>query len=163
MKRYIRTTEYIEAMATVGRHFKPNFIIVVTPDTNRQGVCYFKYLDSESYDTAEHIARIDIRSADRIYHKDGTGKKEWNLSSKDKKALCKYLDSSSKENRKVTNWKLLLYHWNNEHGLLEEDYSDDYDSRLDAFADGFFDELNEGDPAYVASDLIRPDYMQLEN
>lgn len=162
MKRYIKSTEYIEAMATVGRHFKPNFIIVVTPDTNRQGICYFEYLDSESYQIAEHIARIDIRSVDRIYHKDTTGKQEWALSSKDKKALCEYLDSNSRY-KGVTNWQLLLYHWNNEHGFLEADYGDKYDSPIAAFVDGFFDTSNIDNATYVASDLVRPDYMQLEN
>lgn len=153
--------EYINAMATVGRHFKPNFIIVVTPDTNRHGICYFKYLDSDSYASAEHIARINIREASRVYHTDNTGKQEWNLNSKDKKVLCNYLLDESKY-RGVTNWQLLLYHWNNEHGFLERNYGKTYDSPINAFVDGFYDtEENVADPNYVASYLEMPDYTQL--
>lgn len=164
MKRYIHAaTEEILAMATVGRHFKPNFTVVVTPDTSRQGVCYFKYLDSESYRTAESIAGVNIRKPERIYHKDATGKQEWQLSHKDKKALCKFLDSNSKY-KGATNWDLVLYHWNNENGFLEEDYGDRYSSPVEAFVDGFFDsEDNVADPSYVPSYVVRPDYLLLPN
>lgn len=166
MYRVIRANQEIYGMATVGRHIKPNFMIAVTPDTNREGLCYFKYLNSDNYNKATSIARIDIRQPSRIYHKDGTGKQEWKLNHKDKKVLCDYLDEINRNYRKqgITNWQMLLYHWNNEHGFFIEEPPEDYETDVEAFVHGFYDtDHNLSDPNYTESDLKRPDYTLLEN
>lgn len=165
MKRLISSTEYIEAMSTIGQHFKPNFMIAVNPADNRSGDCYFKYFNRESYSKADAVARIDMRSPKRFYHMNQDGKVEWDLSAKDKKELCKYLDAESDDWTGVTNWQSVLFNWNRECHLLSEPFPrDQYTSRIEAFLNGFYDtDDNLSNPSYVASYLSRPDYTKLPN
>ena len=164
MKRYIKSSEAIFGMATVGVHRKPDFMIAVNPGAHHKGLCYFKYYNSDSYMTATQVTRINLRAPAKVFHRNRDGKKEWNLNTADKNALYDYLlrQSDSFKSFSITNWQYVLYLWNNEYGLLNDPYPDEYGSRAEAFIDGYYDEANADDPSYVASDLTMPDYRTME-
>ena len=162
----VKNSEEIFGMATVGRHQNPNFLVSVNPDSNRAGICYFKYYNSDDYTKATHVTRLNFRIPEKVSHKNRDGKKEWELNSHDRDAICEYLDAPSKSNRalNVTNWVVALYHWNDEIGLLEADYPEEYESKLHAFMNGFFDtDDNLKKLSYVSSKLVRPNYKEIKN
>lgn len=164
MKRVIKRSEDIFGMATIGRHIQPNFTVAVNPDGNRVGNCYFKYYNRENYNIATHVTRLNLRKPNKIIHKNRDGKKEWQLNSIDKKAICQYLDQTSRYGVQfgATNWDYTLYSWNNELGLLEAEFPEEYSSPFEAFVNGFYDtEDNMNNPSYVPSTLKRPDYTQI--
>lgn len=156
-------SEDIFCMSTIGRHIKPNFTVAVNPDGNRRGVCYFKYYNSDLYQKATKVARINFRTSEKVHHRNDDGKEDWIISSKEKKVLCDFLDQPSKFGP-GTNWEYALFSWNHEMGLLEEIFPEKYSTVFEAFLNGFFDtDENLKNPSFLKSDLIRPDYIQLEN
>ena len=164
MKRIVKSNESIFSMATVGRNEKPTLMIAVNPDTGRIGDCYFNYYNNAYYPKSTKVTRINIKKPEKILHKNYDGKEEWGLSSRDKRILCAFLDAKSRDVPSLTNWQMVLYHWNNEYGNISKQFPDKYQSRIDAFVQGFYDtEENLKNPSYVYSKLKRPDYNRIKN
>lgn len=150
--------EPIETMSTIGRNENPSFAVTVNPDSGRMGDCYFKYFNSADYRTADKLARISFTEPKKVIHKNTDGKQEWELNVKDKKILCKFLSSKSRKYKSlnITNWQSALYHWNYEYGFFTYDYPDDYGLEIEAYLDGFYDNIEH--PSYLKSTLRMPDY-----
>lgn len=162
--KILKSNESIFAMATIGRHTKPNFTIAVNPDIHRIGECYLKYYNSDSYEKATRVARISLLGPYTIIHKNKDDKKNWKLDHDDKNQLDKYLREKSRQAGFLgaTNWDMTLYHWNDEFGFLSEDYSKDYDSDIEAFLSGFYDtKENCRNRSYMPSYSIQPNYLEI--
>ena len=164
MKKYIKNTEAIYCMATVGRNLSQNFTVAVNPDSKHIGLCYLKYYNSNNYKKADKVIRLNLKKPEKIYHTNFDGKENWEINSQERKMLCQFLDSQSKQFPEFTYWQLTLYHWNNEYGFLLSDYPDAFANHIEAFISGFYDDLDESmHPSYMFSGTARPDYMNLLN
>lgn len=137
--------------------------MMVNPDPNRIGDAYFKLFNASNYRKSDKQSRIKFNSPEYVYHKDSTGKTEWKLISDEKELLLEFLNSSSADNRNFNVWTLAKFHWNNEYGeFFSNDFPEKYNSRLEAFADGYFDtKENLAHPSYLSSKLEIPDYTKL--
>lgn len=159
MKRYVRSLEPIECMATIGKSVDDNFCVTVNPDQKRSGVCYLKYFNSSSYTSADKVIRVSLLEPRVIFHKNRDGKKTWRINSKDKKNLVEFLKRNSKDWVGTDNWHSVLYHWNNELGLIDDVVPEEFNSAIEAFVAGYFDtKENLSHPSYVPSYLEMPDY-----
>lgn len=140
--------EYLEEMSTVFRDRESNQICQVNPDRSRRGLEYFKLYNSDSYDTADSIARISFREPKYIIHKNTDGRLNWVLNSKQKKALVKALNLPSKKYKGYNNYQTAILDFNNEKGL-----------DIDQTKENFVNDLKY--PDYLPIDLSMPDYMKL--
>ena len=140
--------ERIDEMATVARDKENGILIQVNPDRGRIGMEYFKIYNSYSVDKADKMTRISFRKAEYISHSATLGKKDWKLSTKEKKALIALLEVKSKSNPQYTNWEYAILSFNNEKGL-------DFDQTEENVID------NLKYPQYLPIDLPMPDYSQL--
>lgn len=162
MKRLFKYLEPVECTATIGEDDKNNFCVTVNPDQNRSGDCYLKYFNSKRYASADKVIRISLTKPRVFIHKNYYVKKTWFINSKDKKNLVNFLFSNSKDYKGLSNWQVTLYQWNNEMRLLKNDFPDKYNSRIEAFADGYFDIAEcSYDLSYVPSTLAIPDYSKI--
>ena len=143
--------EYLDEMASVCKSQEYGIMVAVTPDSNRVGVSYFKFLDAPSYGKAKREIRILFNSPDYVYHKDG--KKLWKLNSSDKKTLIKILDAESDDFSGYTNWEIAKYMWNREY--LEVSLN------IEKYFNGEYDDEYKDIQSYVPHDLKRPDYNKL--
>ncbi|MCM1226185.1 MAG: hypothetical protein NC320_02010 [Clostridium sp.] len=144
-------TEYdIFCMAKIGQSAKPAFCVCVNPDAGRVGEPYLKYYNAQNYNKAEAVIRLGLKEPKFIYHKDG--KKQWNVTKRELKQLNEFMSKKSIDDKPYTNWQSTLYHWNYEYGFLDSDYPEEYDRRIDAFFDGFYDtKENLAEPSYLPS------------
>ena len=162
MKRVIYI-EPIYCMAQTDQDTKLKLTTWVNPDPNRSGDPYFKIYSDYLKNRATYMARIKFLSPERVYHKSDEGKLEWELNSKIKKNLIRYMNMPSNLYAGNTRWDVTKFLWNNELDLVAGNVPKGYTSKIDAYVDGYYDKQNKGNPSYVSSEVEIPDYTLLEN
>lgn len=114
---------------------KQDFSLHVTPDAGRnlgEGGGYFKYVPHRNFMSAEEIARVYFAKAEYVKnHKNIDGKSNIEIPRNHRKAMMKLLPQSPKENPGTdnsflnnyidTNWKLLIYRFNYQVGISDDD------------------------------------------
>ena len=147
--------EYLDEMSTVYRDNQNNVSIAVNPDSERQGISYFKFYNSAYYGDATKVVRILFNSADYVENKNAEDQKLWKLSNEYKKLLKELLNSPSAEYSDMTIWQACKFKWNFE-------YLEFMISR-DKYVNGEYDKDKTftDDPGYVPHSLEMPDYLEL--
>ena len=74
--------EYLEEMATIYKSKEYGICVAVNPDSNRNGLPYFKFYNDSDFRKAEKVIRIMFKEPDYVVHKDG--KKLWKVNSGEK-------------------------------------------------------------------------------
>lgn len=142
--------EPVYSMAQIGKNENPIFCIWVNPDQGRNGDPYFKMYDAQKYSSAKHSIRIGLKEPKLIYHADG--KKFWNVTKSDLKALDRFMSKKSRKYAGFTNWQATIFDWNYEYGCIEPSPEDEFNSDIEAFFSGYYD-TNENlhKPSYIPS------------
>jgi hypothetical protein len=143
--------EYLDEMTTIYKDRQYGIMVAVNPDSNRNGLSYFKFYNNCSYEKATHVIRITFKEVNYIIHKDG--KKLWKLNSSEKKLLAKVLKQESGKFNGYTNWDIAKYEWNVEY--FEEIMN------IEKYFNGEYDDIYKNNPGYVSHDLKMPDYTKL--
>lgn len=120
---------------------------VENPNTHEND--YFKYLDSFSYLKADKVARISLREPVYLEHRNQDGKKNWKLSSKEKKELVTIMNKPSRVYKGCTNWQATIAQYNFDHYSIDP---------LDTIEDVYDKEKY---PKAFSIDFPMPDYTQL--
>lgn len=146
-------------MATIvtdrkGQHIIKN--ISTNPDSTRNWYEeeYFKVYDNLSVSSAKKLARIKFRSPEYVVH---TGS-NWELNSKEKKDLIKFLNESNKKVPYVkNNWEYAILMFNQE-AYQDEESMEDLVITIKEQS-----EMDESNPRkyYLPIDLPMPDYTKL--
>lgn len=127
--------------------------INVNPEPDRLSIAYFKVFNAESFRKATKVARLHFKDSGMEYHKDRSGKQQWNLSSREVKRIVKLLKSNHTDYDGYTNWQVACYLWNLENGLI--------DQGINKYFSGIYDEKYDNDSrlkeAYVPSTQEMPD------
>ena len=139
---------------TVTKHkYKPSYLIGVQHD-NLASLPYFKYFNRSSWHYATKVAEIQLISSEYVNEVDSN---HWKLGLDELKVLIDCLNSKSAYSD-CTNWQYLIFTWDAEADLLQS-FPCKYNSKLDAFLDGYYDDIDH--PSYMKSDSPMPDYYQL--
>ena len=160
MKRIVRQLEPVECMATVGDNSRPTFSVSVNPDPKRIGICYFKVFNSLDYTSSELLARVNMREPSYVYHT-GDGKKAWNLNSKYRRELVRFMRSES-DTYNGTNWQATMFLWNRELHLFSGVENKSGHKLFDAYVRGYFDKFLSDNPSYMPSYAEMPNYLELK-
>lgn len=121
---------------------------VENPNTHEND--YFKYLDSFSYIKADKVARISLKEPIYLEHSNEDGKKNWKLSSREKKELVKIMNKKSRVYAGCNNWQATLAQYNFDHYSIPP---------LDTI-EGTFNK--EEYPDAFTIDTPMPNYLDLE-
>ena len=153
--------EQIEPMneMSMAFHYKDRHIAVCAWVENPMIVDnrYFKYYNSQFYDTATKVARIRMNKADYVggIHKE-KGLEKWNLTHREKQYLVKILSSPSEDHKGFNRWQdvIITYNRDNFHLSAEDTIKGKFDKA----------QCSPNMPKHIKPfpiDYPMPDYLQL--
>ena len=113
-------------------------------------VDYFKFYNHQDFERADKVCRISMRSPKYIEHANVDGKKNWVLSSRERKMLMECMAERSSSNG-WTLWEQLIIAFNKEKPGLQLDEDETVMNTMD----------NLVYPDHLPIDLPMPDYRLL--
>ena len=135
-------------ISTIYKSKEENIAITINPDTNRNGIPYFKVLNASHPVYAKSSVRILFNEPDYIISEGEETVWKFNTA-----LLTNILNRESKLYIGITNWEAAKFMWNWEY----------FDSMFDIkkYFNGDYDEEYKDEPSYVPSILKIPDYTKL--
>lgn len=138
------------------------YFVAVHYDPNRIGDPYFRFYKTSSFQKNAQCARISFFEAKYVIHPDASNK-HFNLDSKQKKSLIKFMNSASSKNdyEQYTNWQTAIMKYNDE-AVMEKPNGLKWQQCTQAFMKANKRMFSRGQLRNVLPiDLPMPDYGQL--